>query len=160
MNKLIVLGLGNSILSDDIIGIRILEILQRDISNIQIKFEIAEIGGLKLLDSLLDHDHAIIIDSIKTGQFEIGEVVEFSPSDFNFTPRSSMIHDVGFFDALLMAKKLDMKIPEKIKIVAIEIGDNSTVSLEISEKVASAIPSAILRIKKIIQEEYNYSLNQ
>jgi hydrogenase maturation protease len=159
MKKLVILGLGNSILSDDIIGLRILEILQSNINNPQISFETAEIGGLKLLDSLLDYDHAIVIDSIKTGQFSIGEVIEFSPSDFNFTPRSSMIHDVSFFDALLMAKKLDMKIPKEIRIVAVEIGDNITVSLDISSKVTSAIPHAIERIKEIIQNEYGYRLD-
>jgi len=156
--RLVILGLGNSILSDDIVGLKILDYLQKVITSPQINLEVAEIGGLKLLDSILDYDHAIIIDSIKTGQFPIGEIVEFSPADFNFTPRSSMIHDVGFFDALLMAKKLEMKIPEVIKIVAVEIGDNSTVSLNMSKEVEAAALQAVERVLDIIQNEYNYQI--
>ena len=71
MNTLI-LGIGNTILTDDGIGIKIAQKLKEDNPELEV-METSEVG-MALLELLDGYDKAIIIDSIKTEQGKPGEL--------------------------------------------------------------------------------------
>ncbi|MGB2852819.1 MAG: hydrogenase maturation protease, partial [Dehalococcoidia bacterium] len=64
--KTLVLGLGNPILSDDAVGLRVVEELEGRVDQQEVKLVETTVAGLGLLDFLTGHDRAIIIDSIQT----------------------------------------------------------------------------------------------
>ena len=64
--KTLVLGLGNPILSDDGVGLRVARAVESQLSQQEITVMETSMGGLSLLDLLTGYDRAIIIDAIQT----------------------------------------------------------------------------------------------
>jgi len=67
MEKTIVIGLGNPILTDDGVGVKIAYELERAIGpNLPSNLTITEasVGGLRLMELLIGYDRAILVDAI------------------------------------------------------------------------------------------------
>ncbi|NLZ00969.1 MAG: hydrogenase maturation protease, partial [Pirellulaceae bacterium] len=66
--KTLVLGLGNWIVSDDSIGLRVAAELAKVLADRE-DVEVSEDywGGLRLMERLVGYDRAIVIDAISTG---------------------------------------------------------------------------------------------
>lgn len=148
--KTLILGMGNAIASDDAIGLIIAERIKQDPKFAGVDVETIESGGLAILELLQGYQAAIIIDSIKTGRHRPGEILQFRPEDFDCTQRSAGVHDVGFFTSLKLGRKLNMKIPERIEIIAVEIVENRRVSEDITPEVRAAIEPVIEMIKGML----------
>ncbi|MCX8092772.1 MAG: hydrogenase maturation protease, partial [Candidatus Goldbacteria bacterium] len=71
MPKTLILGLGNSILSDDRIGLYIAQEIHKKLNSKNIDLKLAEIAGMDLLYMVSGYDNLIVIDSIKTGKLKI-----------------------------------------------------------------------------------------
>ncbi|MEE9440779.1 MAG: hydrogenase maturation protease [Candidatus Thermoplasmatota archaeon] len=155
--KTVVLGVGNPILSDDGVGIHVVNQLKQHINNPNITIDEALTGGMNLLDLLLGYDKAIIIDAVKTtGDGEEGEVKRIPLGGFS-TMHSCNPHDVSLTEAIQMAEKLgETRIPKEIIIIGImmkklpcEFGE------KLSEKVAAAVPKAVEIALNEIKEDMN-----
>lgn len=123
--NILVLGLGSEILMDDGICPKLVKFLQKKHHNKQIKFDTSTVGGLDILELIHGYQTVIIIDSIKTRNGKPGDVYYFTPSDYNETLHLSNIHDVSFLNALTLGKKIGINIPENIRIIAIEIVEDT-----------------------------------
>ena len=73
--KTLVIGLGNPILGDDGVGWKVIENLSHSIdAHTSIETDCLSLGGLSLMERMLDYEHVIIVDSIETGQCPEGSV--------------------------------------------------------------------------------------
>jgi hydrogenase maturation protease len=150
--KTIVLGVGNQILSDDGVGVHVVNELKKHIKSPDITIDEAITGGMNLLDLILGFDKALIIDAVKTDNGENGEVRRFPLSDFS-TMHSCNPHDVSLVEAIEMAKKLgETRIPKKIIVIGImmkqipcEFGETLTKNIEAA--VPKAVEMALNEIK-------------
>mgnify|MGYP000957565769 CR=1 FL=1 len=97
------------------------------------------------LKEVKDYDNLIVIDSIKTGKMEPGEVVEIMENQ-NASSRMLSSHDVSFFEMLKMGKVLGLKMPQNVKIYGIEIKDNETFSEELTDELKEKLPEIINKI--------------
>lgn len=135
--NILILGIGNEILSDDGIGIR----LVRDLASISewkdAEFLTCSCGGLEVIEYIKEYKKVIIIDSIKTGKGKPGEIFHFMPSDFRETCNLSNLHDVNFITALGIGENLGVNIPADIHIIAVEIIENR----KFSEKLSPCLES-------------------
>jgi hydrogenase maturation protease len=77
--KTLVLGLGNPVLSDDGVGIRIARRLEDRVDQREVTVMEASQAGLSILDLLAGYDRAIIVDAVQTVGGEAGQVHHFSP---------------------------------------------------------------------------------
>ena len=150
MAKGLILGMGNPIASDDAIGIVIAEKLKKIINDPKIEIKTTECGGLNILDLICGYDFLIVIDAIKTGKHKPGEIVHFKAEEYDFTHRSAAVHDVSFFQAIELGRRMGMKIPDRIEIISIEIVENRIISEKLSPKVEAAIEPVIEKIKGLI----------
>lgn len=152
--RLLILGMGISIASDDAIGLVIAErIRARAAGAAGVEVRTTERDGLAVLDLMEGFDRAIVVDSIKTGRHEPGEILRFSPEEFDFSPRSAAVHDVSFFQAVELGRRLGLKMPEKMDIVAVEIVDNINVSEKISPDVLAAVEPAVKMVEELASAE-------
>jgi len=142
----LILGIGNDILTDDGIGPKIVKELQKDILKDHISFMTAAIGGLEILEIVKDYKKVIIIDAIKTKEGIPGTIYYLTPSNFKETLHISSFHDVSFLTALKLADKLDIPVPERIDIIAIEIIEDLTFSSEFSEPIAKKYPQIYMEV--------------
>jgi len=143
MSATVVLGLGNSLLSDDASGLMIVQKLRELVSDPEIEFKTSEKVGLNLIELVEGYDRAIIIDSIITGRHPPGTVLEFSMETLPGTPRLRCPHDADFKSAIELARQVGIKMPEKITIFGIEIIDNLTFRQNISPELSCKFPSIL-----------------
>jgi len=150
----LVLGLGNTILSDDGVGIYVTRTLHDIIQDPLVHFKEASLGGLELLDVITGYDHVILIDAIQTGKHPVGTLISLKAE--NLKGGSAMArHQVPLPEALALGHHLEMDLPADIRIYAVEVKDVSTFS-------ESCTPELEKRIKAIAREiagkEFSQSL--
>jgi hydrogenase maturation protease len=147
IKKLLVLFLGNPILGDDKVGLVLGEMLKPPLESEGHEVEILEKAGFSLIDYLENRRDAVIVDSIKTGKHEVGEIVTVKPEDFQqYAPFTS--HYVGIPEALKMMRQLDLNPPEHIHILGIEVEDPYTISEEMSQKLTERLDELSEKIHK------------
>jgi hydrogenase maturation protease len=164
MEKTLILGLGNPILSDDGVGIEIADRIKRELRNKKfasfreqngnVDVMEASIGGLGLLDIIVGYRRLIVIDAIKTKGGKPGALYKLKVDDLRTTIHISSLHDVNFATAINIGRKCGLNIPERIDIYAVEINDNSTFGERCTPEVKKAIPGVV---KKIMEQSFNYT---
>ena len=137
--KTLVLGLGNPILSDDGVGPRVAGELEGKFDE-SVTVAEASLAGLNLLDLLVGYDRAIIIDAIQTAGGKVGNIYHLEPEAFQSTRHAVSTHDINLATALEFGKRLGLKLPQKIDILAIEVADINCFSEECTPEVAKAVP--------------------
>lgn len=150
--KKIILGIGNPIIGDDGVGFRTIEALQADPPPGDITMTACDVSGLAILDFIVDFDEAIIVDAIQTVNGKPGDVYRLEVNDLRVTKHTISPHDVDLPTALEIGKILELKLPEKISIIAVEIPDAYIFSMELTPEVFKAIPIAIQMAKDILCE--------
>jgi len=147
--KTLILGLGNPILSDDSVGLRVARALEDRLNQPEITVMEASVAGLNLLDWLAGYDRAIIIDGVQTAGGKAGQIYRLEPEAFNATRHASTTHDVNFATALELGKRLGLALPQQLIIFAIEVENVSSFSEECTPEVERAIP---LCVEMVIEE--------
>lgn len=148
-NKILILGLGSEILTDDGIGIKIVNDLKNRIDFADADFATALLGGWELLEMIKDYDVLIAIDGIRSQMGRPGEVYMYSMQNFQETLHLSNVHETGFANTLMLGRKIGMKIPEIIRIIAIEIEEDLVFSSNLSVSLCS-------RYENIVSTIHNY----
>lgn len=136
--KTLVLGLGNTILSDDGVGIHVARLIKERLPDIDV-IE-ASAAGFRVVDEIIGYDKLILVDSIRTKNGQPGNYYKFGIEEFKSTLHHSSPHDMDMFSALELMKKHNADLPNEIIIYAIEVEDIFTFSEQCTEKVAKVIP--------------------
>lgn len=150
--EILILGLGNEILTDDGIGVKIVKFLKRHSTNASIHFETLWVGGIDLIEIFDGYKTIIIIDAIKTGEKEPGFIWNFTPENFRNTLHLSNLHDLSFLEAIETGKQLGYKIPETIHVLAIEIIENLVFSNDFSTEVQACYEEILNNVEIKIKE--------
>ncbi|RPI19122.1 MAG: hydrogenase maturation protease [Ignavibacteriae bacterium] len=138
--KTIILGMGNTLISDDGIGIVTLRYLEKVLSHCkEITFCETSWGGFRIIDLLEGFDYAVVIDSIKTGNKPTGSIYHYKPTDLLPTLRLTSYHDINFITALRLAESINAKVPSDIDIFAIEVEDNRSINETINPTLWNSI---------------------
>jgi len=141
--KTLILGIGNPILGDDRVGHLLVQELCSYISDPEIELKETSLAGLNLSELLSGFDSAIVIDAIQSGGAP-GEVHCLQPRDFHIEKVNQYDqHSTGLLQAIEIGKALGWPMPENITIVAIEAGDVTSFSDDLTPDVAKAIPVAL-----------------
>jgi hydrogenase maturation protease len=149
--KTLVLGLGNPLVSDDSVGLRVIEAL-KSLAGDWPGVEIAEDywGGLRLMEQMIGFDRAIVIDAIQTGG-QPGAIHQLTP-DGIATQRSASAHDVNLSTALEFGRQAGAHLPENrhIILVGIEAADIINFGERCTPAVEAAIPIAVQLVVEIL----------
>jgi hydrogenase maturation protease len=147
--KTLVLGLGNSILCDDGVGIRVAHEVANQLSNPQVTVVETSAAGLSLLDYIVGYDKVIIIDAIQTREGQAGQTYRMGTADFSFTKHFSSPHQINLVTALELGKMLNLAMPQEVVVFAVEAEDITSFSEKCTPKLEKAIP----RVVKMVLEE-------
>jgi hydrogenase maturation protease len=149
----LILGIGNEILTDDGIGPKLVNDLRSEFADAEVHFECACVGGLDIVELLHGYDEALIIDAIRTKNGIPGAVYLFGPDDFRETLHLSNLHDISFLTALKLGQHLGVNLPERIRIIGIEIIEDEEFSNELTPPLQSRYPEILEEIKMYIIRE-------
>jgi len=149
--KTLVLGLGNPLVSDDSVGLRVASRLAARLAD-RPEIEVSEDhwGGLRLMERMVGYDRVIVIDAICTGA-PPGTLHRLSPSSIP-TQRSASAHDVNLPTALAFGRQGGLRLPrdEDIQLVGIEAEDVLTFCERCTPAVEAAIEPAVAEVLRML----------
>ncbi len=137
-----ILGVGNILLSDEGFGIRVIE-------NIDKTYEFADnvsiidggVLGINLLGVMSQADHLIVVDVIRNGG-NIGDLYRIAGDAIPERIRAkNSLHQIDFLEALTLCQALD-KVPETV-IVGVEPQDIETLCVELTPLIKDRIEPVI-----------------
>ena len=143
--KTIILGLGNTVLRDDGVGIYTARALRDELGD-EVDILEAELAGMDLLEMLNGYDRAVIIDAIQLNNEDPGTVFRLRPDDMKITPRLASFHDIDIVTALALGRRLELKMPDDVIIYAVQVEDTLTLEEGCLPSVERIIPSLVQEI--------------
>lgn len=150
-NDILVLGIGNILMNDEGVGIRIVSQLEKEGLN-GVDFMDGGTGGFHLLGFIQSYKIVIMVDA-SLDQYDTGHVRILKPKYAKDFPQQLSAHEVGLKD-LLDAAFLLGNMPD-IYLVAISVKEFQDMGMDVSEDVNKAIPNAVDQIKKLTNELLN-----
>jgi hydrogenase maturation protease len=136
--KVLVLGLGNSLVGDDGVGIHLMHQLQA-LGWDDVEFAESAAGGIAMLELVAGYDKLLLLDCIISGEDEPGKVVVLSEEELTAVRHASSIHDLAVGEVWQLGQRMGYRMPY---VVAVAI----TVELkwEIKEELSPAAQNALL----------------
>lgn len=155
--KTLIIGLGNPILTDDGVGVKVAMELEKVIDldahpNLTITEACA--GGIRLMEVMLGYERVVLIDAyyLNPENTTPGKIHHLSLDDLRSvspTQHSTSAHDTSLVTALDAAEKMGYQIPREFIIYAVEVEN----ILEFSETPTPAVAEAIPQVVSQIIEE-------
>jgi hydrogenase maturation protease len=138
--RLTIIGLGNEMLSDDGLGIKVVRELRNRLADRSVAFHELSVGGLQLFDYLIGTDECIIVDAIKTGNQPVGTLLRFVQTADNEPVTLTSSHQIDLGQILGLARFMGAPLPKRLTVYGIEADDITTFRETCTTQVAKAIP--------------------
>ncbi len=147
--RTILIGLGNPIMSDDAIGLKVAEEVLRRMP--ELEGDLSASGGFDVLDCMVGYDRAVIIDSMVTGKFPPGTVRRIDVTHDLKTLRAAYSHGVNFLKAIEIGRAAGADVPGDIVIYGIEVRDPMTIGETLSEGLAEGVADMAAEIVRDLE---------
>ena len=141
--KVLLLGMGNPILSDDGVGLFVADRLKDRIKNVDVMT--TAMAGLDILDLIRGYDKIFLVDACITKGRIPGQVVKFDHRGDGFLHLFSS-HGLNFFELISLGNTLGLEMPEVGEIYGVEIGDEVGFGGELSPELKTKAWSIVERI--------------
>ncbi len=143
--KTVVLGIGNLIMQDEGVGVRVVEALERDHA---MPAGVTLIDGgtsaMELLDELSNLDHLIVVDAINAGK-PPGTLVRIEGDEVPTFFRTRLSpHQIGLPDVLASLEFLGAQ-PKKMVILGVQ-PQTMELGMELTPVVAAQVPELVNRV--------------
>lgn len=142
--KIIVIGIGNILMSDEGVGVRVVERLMSEYSfppNVEL-YDGGTTGMQGLLPLMEMADHLVVIDAVK-GAGEPGSVYRYTLEDFRLTiPKKLSAHDIGFIECLAVAE-INETLPKSVVVIGIRPEDDSTLAMELTPTIKAKVEELV-----------------
>ena len=150
--KILILGLGNEILSDDGIGPRLVKDLAKKNNEENIEFATSCCGGLEIMGCIHGYMKVIFIDAIRTLNGNPGNIFHFVPADFSETSNLSNLHDINFITALHLGEILELDLPSDLHIIAVEIIEDREFSERLTPNMEIIYPEILEKVESMVKQ--------
>jgi hydrogenase maturation protease len=150
-----IIGLGNSILTDDGVGIYAAREIRRcltEIGRLDIDIVESEVAGFELMELMAGWKHVILVDSIQFEGLEPGTVVRIEPDDLHTSLRLRSVHDIDLPTALELGRRIGLEMPAKLTIFGIRAQDALTLGESLTEAAERGLNEAVDLVLKEIRD--------
>lgn len=152
VKKVLVLGLGNQILCDDAIGLNVTrEVGRRLAPEEEIDTLETEEIGLSLLDFVIGYRDLVLVDAVQTGRAPAGRLHELALEDLAVLPAFSP-HSLGIGEVLALGRTLNLPVPDRVRIFAVEVESPYTLSSEMTPALQEAQARIVARVLAAVRE--------
>jgi len=145
--RVVVVGLGNPLLTDDAVGVRAAELLAARLATTGVDVVQSAWGGMRFVDLLAGYDRAIIVDAIEWRRGPPGTVYRLTPDEAIPTLRAVSYHDVSLGTALALGRSLDIPLPVETVFFAVEAQETRTFGEHLTPAVEAALPELVRRVE-------------
>ena len=136
----LILGIGNILLGDEGVGVRVVERMRE--SDLPPGIELCDGGtsGAGLIDEIADRQKLIVIDAMQAGAVP-GTVFRMCMENLLREENQLSLHEFGLSDTLAMASRLGCA-PLEVVIFGVQPGEIS-LKLSLSPEVSAIVPDLI-----------------
>jgi hydrogenase maturation protease len=149
------IGLGNSILTDDGVGIytvrEVKRCLERSGLTLGVDIVETETGGFDLMELMTGWKRIILVDSIQFDGLEPGTVLRIKPEDLHTSLRLRSVHDIDLPTVLELGRQLGFAMPGEISIFGIQAEDALTLGESLTDAAERGLKEAVNLILAEIQ---------
>jgi hydrogenase maturation protease len=154
---LVIVGMGNPLLSNDGVGRHAAVSLGSAFSGARV--ETIPMIGMDLLDLIIGHESLVIVDAVANGADPVGKVTRFQMPDQGVHTASS--HGPDLHLVLALGRSLGLPIPRTIHIYGIEIGTEvpygETLSPELQARFKTAVESIATDMRTILGSQGSFA---
>lgn len=149
--RILVLGIGNLLLGDEAVGVRIVEALEQRY-RLPAHVEVLDGGtsGMELMEMMADRDHLIVADAVLTGAAPGSVAVLYDEEIPALFTRKVSPHQLGLSD-VLMALRLTDEFPRRLTLVGV-VPASLEPGIGLSAVVSQAIEPALAQVLLALQE--------
>jgi hydrogenase maturation protease len=142
--RTIIIGVGNPLRSDDAAGLVAARMLRDRLAG-EADIEVAELwaGGLRLVETMVGYQRAVVIDAMATGELPPGSVRKLSLAELGDARNIACVHDTSLPTALEIWRTSSVPVPEEIAIFAIEGQDMETLGEDLTSPVRRGVGMAV-----------------
>jgi hydrogenase maturation protease len=135
------LGIGNILLRDEGVGVRVIETLQAVELTGTVEVFDGATAGVDLVDVVAERRKVIVIDAVQADE-PPGTIFRFTPAEVELQQHPALsLHQVGFLEALRMTQLLGCA-PDRVVIFGVRPKDVGY-GLELSQEVSEAVPKVV-----------------
>jgi hydrogenase maturation protease len=145
--RVVVVGLGNPLLTDDAVGVRVAELLADRLADSAVDVVQSSWGGMRFIDLLAGYDRAIIVDAIEWRRGPPGTVYRLTADQAIPTARAVSYHDVSLGTALALGRSLDIPLPVETVFFAVEAVETRSFGESLTPAVEAALPEVVRRVE-------------
>jgi hydrogenase maturation protease len=149
-----IIGLGNSILTDDGAGIYAAREVSRRLaeSGLHAGVDIleSEVAGFDLMEMMVGWKRVILIDSIQFDDLEPGTVVRIEPDDLHTSLRIRSVHQIDLPTVLELGRRMGLEMPAKLTIFGIQAEDPFTFGESLTDAAERGMNEAVDLVLKAL----------
>ena len=141
--KTLILGLGNTILGDDGVGILIArEIKAITLPDPSVEVIEASLGGLILLDLITGYNRVIVVDAIMTEPSRpAGFIYRLNLDDLGETVNPYASHALDLKSTVELGRGFGYTMPDSVSIYAVEVKENTIFRESLTAEVQKVVPA-------------------
>lgn len=144
--NVLVLGLGNDILTDDAVGLHVVRIVHDKLADVPgIEVKATTEMGLALLDEITSRTAVVLVDSVQTGDAPVGHIHEIDAASLA-SVNSTTPHMLGVGETLALGRMLGLDMPDQVRAFAVEVADPFSLGTELTPAVHAALPFAAAKV--------------
>jgi hydrogenase maturation protease len=150
----IIIGIGNPVLTDDSVGLKIVQHIA-ELLPVSSGVAVCElhVGGIGLMEAMAGYDRAVVVDAICTPGGVPGTVYSPTLEGLFNTRNTCSTHDANLDVALELGKLAGLHLPSRIRIWAVEAGEVTAFGEQLTEAVQRAVPIVVDRIMNDLSDE-------
>ncbi len=111
--KTVIIGLGNPLLTDDGVGIKVARAIASAIDSPVVDVTEVYAGGIRLMEAMVGYDRAVVIDAMVTGVRSPWELCRMTPQDIVSTRNLFCSHDGPLEAALEVGRLCGLNCPQR-----------------------------------------------
>jgi hydrogenase maturation protease len=141
--KLLILGLGNDLVSDDGFGPAVVARCRGpEFERPDLVVEEASVAGFHLLDLMQGYARVLLVDVVMTGRYPPGTLLEWPLAAAGSGRTLGGSHQMDLVTTLTLGGRLGMSLPTEITLLVAEAQDLLTVREELTPELYAALPRA------------------
>jgi hydrogenase maturation protease len=153
-----IIGLGNSILTDDGAGIYAAREVARRLADAGLHTGIdileSEVAGFDLMEMMAGWEQIILIDSIQFDGLKPGTVIRIEPEDLRTSLRIRSVHQIDLPTVLELGRRMGLEMPANLTIFGIQVEDPFTFGETLTDAAERGMNEAVDLVLKALTAEF------
>jgi len=138
-----IIGLGNTLLTDDGVGICVAREATLRLADTAIDVVETEAAGFALLELMVGWDRVVLVDAIAFDGVVPGTIVPIDPADLRTSLRLRSVHEIDLPTVLGLGRAMGFDMPSEVRVFGIQVEDALTLGEHLTDTVRAVVPQAV-----------------